>query len=119
MTHSVVIALASNQDQEQHLNEAKRRLGHILTVNRYTDAIWTDPISSKRPCRYLNQLLYATTEMSCDEFQKALKTIEADMGRTQEDRIQGIVRIDLDLMRYDDTRYHLPDWDREYIRKLL
>ena len=119
MTHSVVIALASNQDQEDHLHEAQQRLGHLLTVHRFTEAIWTDPIRATRPCRYLNQLLYAETEMTCDELEQALKQMEREMGRTPEDREKGIVPIDLDLMRYDDQRYHLPDWERDYIKKLL
>lgn len=41
------------------------------------------------------------------------------MGRTQEDRTAGIVRIDLDLLQYDNDRYHLRDWERDYIKKLL
>ena len=117
--HSVVIALASNQNQEQHLQEAQQRLDRLLRVNRFTEAIWTNPVRASRPCRYLNQLLYAETELSCEQLQQTLKSIEVEMGRTQEDRNQGIVRIDLDLMRYDDQRYHLPDWERDYIKQLL
>ena len=40
------------------------------------------------------------------------------MGRTAEDRRLGIVRIDLDLLQYDDTRFHLRDWERPYVKLL-
>ena len=114
-----MIALASNQEQEQHLHIARQQLEHILAVSKYTEAIWTDPIRSTRPCRYLNQLLYAETEMTCEDLEQALKHIERKMGRMPEDREKGIVKIDLDLMRYDNQRYHLPDWERCYIKNLL
>ena len=68
---------------------------------------------------YLNQLVYATTSLNVDELQSALKDIELRLGRTAEDRQKGIVRIDLDLLLYNDQRYHLRDWDRPYIKALL
>ena len=119
MNHSVVISLASNQDQELHLAEAQRRLALLLQVCKYTAAIWTNPISAKRSSQYLNQLLYAETELSCEQLEQSLKNIETELGRKAEDREHGIICIDLDLMRYDDKRYHVDDWEREYIKKLL
>ena len=70
-------------------------------------------------CKYLNQLAYAHTELECDKLEQALKAMEREMGRTDADRRQGIVRIDLDLMKYDDTRHHTQDWERPYITELL
>ena len=34
-------------------------------------------------------------------------------------RRHGIVPIDLDLLLYDDERFHLQDWERSYIKDLL
>jgi 2-amino-4-hydroxy-6-hydroxymethyldihydropteridine diphosphokinase len=39
------------------------------------------------------------------------------MGRTH--NADGIVAIDLDLLQYSEVRYHLKDWDREYIKDLI
>ena len=119
MNHSVVIALASNYSQQQHLREAQQRLTQMLTACRFTDAIWTDPVNSSRPDQYLNQLVYAETDMSFAQLVEMLKQTEMAMGRSQEERRQGIVRIDLDVMRYDDQRYHLKDWEQNYIKKML
>ena len=41
------------------------------------------------------------------------------MGRSTEDRQQGIVRLDLDILEYDGVRHHLADWDRHYVKLLL
>ena len=68
---------------------------------------------------YLNQLVEATTALTADELTQALKDIEQQMGRTQEDRRRGIVRIDLDLLLYGEQRYHLRDWERPYVKALL
>ena len=51
--------------------------------------------------------------------QTRLKEMEKEMGRTPEEREQGIVRIDLDLLLFDQQRYHERDWERDYIRRLL
>ena len=117
--HSCIISLAANCNQEENLAEARRRLSQILFSPTYTEAIWTEPFKHPDSPLYLNQLVYAKTNLNAEELECELKTIEHAMGRTAEDRKQGIVRIDLDLMQHDDVRYHLRDWERPYIQKLL
>ena len=120
MLHQVIISLASNYEQEANMAEARRRLNVLLHVFRFTIEIWTEPYGTpKRPDPYMNQLLYGTTSLSVDDLQQALKEMELQMGRTKGDREAGIVRIDLDLMKYDDQGYHLRDWERPYIGRLL
>ena len=43
-----------------------------------------------------------------------LKLTEQETRRTKQH-----VTIDLDLMQYDGERYHLADWERPYIQRLL
>lgn len=119
MQHHILISLASNHEQTQNLAEARRRLEQIVAPDRYSEAIWTDPVGGKGKEQYLNQLLYATTDMDVKQLETTLKKVERQMGRTQEERNQGVVRIDLDLMRYDNQRYHLRDWSRAYVKRLL
>jgi len=120
MLHHVILSLASNYEQERHLMEARRLLACILQPTRYTEELWTEPFGKPhRPDMYINQLLYATTSLSVEDLLKRLKSIELQMGRTAEERGEGIVRIDLDLMKYDDDIYHPRDWERPYIQRLL
>lgn len=120
MTHQTLISLASNYDQEENLHQAHLCLAQILSDCHYTEAIWTEPFSSptKTPL-YLNQLVSAATQLPVEQLEAALKDIERRMGRTADERQKGIVRIDLDLLQFDDCRYHLRDWDRPYIADLL
>lgn len=129
--HRCIISLAANCNQKENLAEARKLLGQILFDVRYTRELWTNPVGSvssqpsargetnSSECQYLNQLAYACTELSCDELERTLKAVECRMGRTEADRRKGIVRIDLDLMLYDDTRHHIQDWGRPYITQLL
>lgn len=129
--HCCIISLAANCNQKKNLAEARLRLSQILFNTQYTKELWTAPVGSahlQQPsapvtthsdCQYLNQLVYAQTELSCSELERALKATECAMGRSDADRRQGIVRIDLDLLRYDETLHHLQDWSRAYIKDLL
>lgn len=130
--HSCIISLAANCNQKENLAEARQRLGQILFDVQYTRELWTKPVGSSAStltparqeknhseCKYLNQLAYAHTELECDKLEQALKAMEREMGRKDADRRQGIVRIDLDLMKYDDMRHHTQDWERPYITELL
>lgn len=125
MINKVIISLASNYDQEQNLHQARQCLAQVLSSCHFTDAIWTEPYSivdnASQHCKkmYLNQLVSATTSLGMEELTQALKDIEIRLGRTVEDRHQGIVRIDLDLLLYGKQRHHLRDWDRPYVQNLL
>ena len=117
--HNCIISLASNYRQEENLAEARQRLSQVLLECRFTRELQTEPFRSSRPELYVNQLLYAKTQLDAMQLVRLLKELELAMGRTAEARSQGIVGIDLDLMLFDETRYHLRDWERPYILALL
>ncbi|MBR1932645.1 MAG: 2-amino-4-hydroxy-6-hydroxymethyldihydropteridine diphosphokinase [Prevotella sp.] len=118
--HKVIISLAANCDPEKNLAKARECLSRILSDTNYTRELWTEPFSAPHSSPlYLNQLVYATTCLGDEQLVGELKDIEKALGRTAEDRRQGRVRIDLDLMQYDEARHHLRDWDRPYIKALL
>ena len=129
--HSILLSLASNHEQEKNLVEGREALAQVLVSPDYTPAIWTEPYGKKQqssshlspltshPSKYLNQLVSAQTSLDCDELNLKLKEIEKAQGRDDEARRQGLVPIDLDLLLYDQQRFHLRDWQRPYIQQLL
>lgn len=119
--YSVLISLASNAQQEEHLAEARKALAAALHEERYTSEIWTEPEGKAkgRSAPYLNQLVSASTSLGADELNDFLKTIERQLGRTPEMRRVGTVPIDLDLLQWDGQRFHQRDWERNYMRQLL
>jgi 2-amino-4-hydroxy-6-hydroxymethyldihydropteridine diphosphokinase len=66
---------------------------------------------------YLNQLCQGTTAFGPNLLSEVLKETEKRQGRTHNE--DGIVTLDLDLLQYDDERFHLKDWDRPYIKNLI
>ena len=115
--HTVIISLASNVDQEAHLEAARTQLTQLLTTVHFTSAIWTEPIHSIRKEKYLNQLCKGTTALGDGLLGEVLKEIEKRLGRTKNE--DGIVAIDLDLLQYDNQRHHLRDWNRSYVKDLI
>ena len=115
--HQIIISLASNKDQESHMAAAREQLVQLLTEANFTSAIWTEPINSIRKEPYLNQLCQGTTALGEGLLCEVLKETEKRLGRTKNE--DGIVAIDLDLLQYDGQRYHLRDWERNYVKDLL
>ncbi len=113
MNHRVIIALGSNYQQAVHIQWASERLLCLLENGRLSQRLWT--ADSKGSGKwYMNRLVKGTTELSVENLQVLLKEIEAATGRTR-DR----VTIDLDLMLYDDCRYHERDWQQPYIQNIM
>ena len=115
--HTVIISLASNENQEANMATAREQLTQLLTEVHFTSAIWTEPVNCSRKEPYLNQLCKGTTAFSEGLLCEVLKETEKRLGRTRNE--DGIVAIDLDLLQYDNQRHHLRDWERNYVKNLI
>ena len=115
--HHIIISLASNFNQEANLEAARAQLTQLLTEAHFTSAIWTEPINSLRSDPYLNQLCKGTTAFGFNLLNEVLKETEKRQGRTHNE--DGIVTLDLDILQYDDEKFHLRDWTRNYIKDLI
>ena len=120
MTHHVIISIASNRNQSEKLAAARNELNQILDAPQYTSELWTEPVGRRRTrSLYLNQLVNANYEGTQEGLTARLKQIEVQLGRTDQERLRGIVDIDLDLLLFDNERLHLRDWERPYIQQLI
>jgi 2-amino-4-hydroxy-6-hydroxymethyldihydropteridine diphosphokinase len=115
--HHIIISLASNSNHEANLQAARTQLIQLLNEVHFTSAIYTDPIGTLCKEPYLNQLCKGTTALGRNLLSEVLKEIEKRLGRTHNE--DGIVTIDLDLLEYDNERYHLRDWERNYVKDLI
>ena len=113
MKHRVIIALGSNYRQSAHIRWASERLSFLLDNCRLSRMLWTADIKGSGKW-YMNRLVTGYTELSTDQLQQLMKQIEAETGRTPEQ-----VTIDLDLMQYDEQRYHEKDWQRPYVTSII
>ena len=110
---NVLIALGSNYHQSAHIQWASQRLAALLAGVTLSPILWTPDIHG-RGLWYMNRLLRARTMLSPTQLTALLKQIEQETQRTKQH-----VTIALDLMQYDDQRFHLDDWQRPYIQNLI
>ena len=144
--HHIIISLASNFNQEANLEAARTALTQLLVEAHFTSAKWTKPFgiidhgpfgsidhgpltidhlpsANNGQCSmfngqwYLNQLCSGTTAFGPNLLSEVLKETEKHQGRTHNE--DGIVTLDLDLLQYDDQRFHLRDWERPYVKDLI
>ena len=115
--HTVIIALGTNYHQESNMAEGRKGLAGLLDAVSFSRDMWTEAIGIVSP-PYLNSLAYGKTRLSVRGLKSKLKTLERTLGDTTEERSEGRIHIDLDLLQYDEERHHVADWQREYIQTL-
>lgn len=116
--HHVILCLGSNVDQAGHISYARRILSEKFDNVCFTRNLWTEPIGDS-PSTYLNCLASLETNFSYEGVNNLLKNIEQQLGRTAEDKAKHIVKIDLDILKYDHIFYHLQDWEHDYVKQLI
>lgn len=119
MKKKIVIVLGSNHEQEKNVGEAMRELTSAFPDIAFSRMLWTEPIGMEDSPQFVNAIGIAMTEMEKEDVVRILKGIERHCGRTKEDKLQGIVKLDLDLLLYGDIRYKETDWEREYVKQLM
>lgn len=118
MEKKIIIALGSNFEPKINVEKAKLGLGALFPDILFSRSLWTEPVGIQSP-RFVNALALAHTSWSKEKIERELKQLEKACGRCREEKEQGIVRIDLDLMLYGEEKLHLRDWNRQYIFTLM
>jgi 2-amino-4-hydroxy-6-hydroxymethyldihydropteridine diphosphokinase len=117
-SHSVILCLGSNTDQETNIQRAQQLLRNEYASIIFTPSIWTEPVGVVSP-PYLNCLATMTIEDSLSCLHDKTKAIERLMYSSQEERKDNIVRIDIDILSFDHKHYHEDDWTRDYVKRLI
>ena len=117
-THYILLALGSNVAAELHIEQAKARLSAVFPQLRFSRSLITPAIGIVSPS-FINCLAEGYCNVPLEEVIVALKDIEAQMGSVSEERKKGIVKIDIDLLQFDNTKRKADDWSRDYIQLLL
>lgn len=115
---TLIIALGSNKDAKKNMDKARGLLQHLFKGVVFTSCIWTDPINIESD-KFLNCLAYAETTHQVKQLEMALKQIERRCGDGKSLRRTNIIKMDIDILQFDDVKYHEKDWTRPYIIKLL
>lgn len=114
--HTCFICLGSNFDRESHMKAARKALTSTFRDIRFGTEMVTEAIGKKFLSPFSNQVAKFSTALHSEEVRVILKQIERDNGRLPEEKEYGIVKIDIDLLKYDDTVLKPNDLKKDFVQ---
>ena len=113
--HTCILCLGSNFYRIAHMAYAQRELKKHFPAIRFSEEMETEAIGSRFLSPFSNQVASFETTLSSEEVRAILKQIERDLGRLPEEKSQGVIRIDIDLLMYDDCVLKPADLERDFV----
>ena len=117
--HSCILCLGSNSDRHTRMEAARKALAISFPDIRFGREMTTEAIGNTFLSPFSNQLALFKTTFSAEEVRSILKQIEKENGRMPEDKAQGVDKLDIDLLIYDNTILKPDDMEKEFIRQEL
>lgn len=115
--HHCLLCMGSNTDRSAQLSEARKALSVAFPGINFGELMETEAIGSGFHSPFSNQLARFTTTLTADSVHTLFKELEHRSGRTSLDKAIGVVKLDIDLLVYDNVILKPKDIQREYIRK--
>ena len=113
--HRCLISIGSNTNRDVNIKLAQKELSiHFqdIYLGKEQDTI---PIGMLNPAHFTNQLAKCSTTLSIDEVKNIFKKIESQAGRLSDDKMDGIIKLDIDLLIYDNLILKENDMKKEFI----
>lgn len=117
--NTLIISIGSNINSTENIERCREALAIIFPTVLFSSTSITKPFGKQYKNNFLNQLALATTANNLEETNKLLKSLEKEMGRKNGDKDKGIVVIDIDIVKWNDTILKTEDWQRSYVADLL
>lgn len=117
--HKVILSIGANTNAYFNIKKARTLLSSYFPSIKFTNAIETKPYGENYTTPFLNSLAYFKTENSKDEIHLQLKLIEKKMGRKPSHKTEGIIIIDIDLIKWNNEVLKPDDVKRDYMQQLL
>lgn len=117
MLHRIILALGSNDVDAPHLlEEAITMMREVLSIKKSTRQLRSQAINHGSSM-FTNMMIEASTPLDFPSLSSVLKQTEQRIGRVHDSN--EVVKIDIDILQYDDSKCHVEDWERPYIQTLL
>lgn len=117
--NKALLSIGTNVDREFHMNLCHQLLEKLFPSIVYSKTSVTVPYGNLYKNDFLNQLAFVYTHKEKDEVVSLLKSLEKEMGRTPADKEKGIVKIDIDLVVWNEDVVKPTDISRSYVTDLL
>lgn len=113
--HTCLLCLGSNSDREVHMALAREALKSTFTNIHFGLEMETEAIGNGFLSPFSNQVATFETLLSAEEVRAVLKQIERSQGRLPEDKAKGIVKLDIDLLMYDECVLKKKDMEKNFV----
>jgi 2-amino-4-hydroxy-6-hydroxymethyldihydropteridine diphosphokinase len=117
--NKVLLSIGSNEDREANIALCHKLLDESFEEIHYSGISITSPYGTHYKNDFLNQLAITYTHKEKEEISLLLKSIEKRMGRKKEDKKKGVVKIDIDLISWNEDILRPAEISRSYIADLL
>ena len=117
--HQCILCMGSNVEGESLLKTVRDSLIHYFGPILFSDVMETEAIGDDFQSPFYNQVVILHSNFSIDDTKMLCKRIEKEHGRLPEDKSNGIVKIDVDLIKYDDTCLKEKDLALYYVQQGL
>lgn len=116
--HFFMLALGSNTDATKNIEKAKAMINKEWPEMMWSQSLTTKPIGIISD-NFINALACGFTTDSYEKVINVTKNIEIKLHYNKEERQQGIIKIDVDVLQYSNKKCKKNDWNREYMKALI
>lgn len=117
--NKALLSIGTNENREENLALCHDYLNQLFPDITYSITSVTAPYGTNYKNDFLNQLAIIYTPKAKEDIIAQLKLVEKKMGRRKKDKETGIVKIDIDLIMWNDEILKPTDISRSYIVDLL
>ncbi|WP_294914250.1 2-amino-4-hydroxy-6-hydroxymethyldihydropteridine diphosphokinase [Prevotella sp.] len=118
--HIITACVGTNVNHQSNITKAREILDSTFADCRFSRVMQTLPIGMENTnVRFANMLVVFKSTFDTEEVVSTLKHIEALCGDTRIARRRGEIVMDIDMLKYDEERFHLSDWQRHYVKALM
>ena len=114
-----LIMLGSNSNAKLNLEIAKVKLSLYFKLENQSSLLVTKPVGENYYTDFNNLALRIFTVLTLEETTSIFKSIEKELGRTNDSKKSGQIPIDIDLIAWNSNIIH-KDYDRfDFVKKCI
>lgn len=118
--HRIILSIGTNFNRESNAKLVKEIISEAFHRVQFSEELLTNPVGDVlSDKKYLNFLACGFTEDESEQIVAKTKQMETQCGNTEFLRKEGKIAMDIDLLKYDNQRFHENDWSRDYVKKLI
>jgi 2-amino-4-hydroxy-6-hydroxymethyldihydropteridine diphosphokinase len=118
MTNRAIIAIGSNIDAQNNINQAIRILGLEFNIIRKAPFLTTQPIGDIPQDDFINSAISLDTHLPMDALKLRLKSVEDQLGRDRSRPKYGPREIDLDVLAWNGAIVDDDYYSRDFLQTL-